>query len=99
MKLYASVTTVVLHACHNKRVDTSSLWGHLQKCKKNPHRENDKGQKVLNFHKATGEGANLLSMTFNKVRCRNALAKFVVHDEHAFAVVEGIGFMKFISEL
>ena len=84
MKLYASVTTVVLHACHNKRVDTSSLWGHLQKCKKNPHRENDKRQKVLNFQKAAGGGTNLLAVTFNKVRCRNALAKFVVQDEQAF---------------
>ena len=41
----------------------------------------------------------MLAMTFNKVRCRNALAKFVVKDEQAFRVVEGAGFKEFINEL
>ncbi|KAK1404152.1 hypothetical protein POM88_003757 [Heracleum sosnowskyi] len=77
------------YACHSRRVGTSSLWGHLKKCKKNPHRAADKRQKVLSFHRTTDGGSNLLAATFNKVRCRNALAKFV----------EGEGFKEFINEL
>ncbi|KAK1365239.1 hypothetical protein POM88_040800 [Heracleum sosnowskyi] len=72
------------YACHSRRIGTSTLWGHLEKCKNNPHKVVDKKQKVLSFH-----GANLLATTFNKVRCRNALAKFVVKDEQTFRVVEG----------
>lgn len=35
------------YACHSQRVGTSSLWVHLDKCKKNPQRIVDKKQKVL----------------------------------------------------
>ena len=87
------------YACHSRRVGTSSLWVHLDKCKKNPERLADKKQKVLSFQRAGDGGTNLLAMTFNKVRCRNALAKFVVKDEQAFRVVEGAGFKEFINEL
>lgn len=57
---------------------TSSLWSHFKSCKKNPERAVDKQQKILSFKKETDGGRNLLAVTFNKVRCRNALAKFVV---------------------
>ncbi|KAK1355225.1 hypothetical protein POM88_048481 [Heracleum sosnowskyi] len=80
------------YACHSTRVGTSSLWFHLRKCKKYPGRASDKKQKVLSFKKEIGGGSNLLAVTFNKVKCRNALAKFVVKDEQAFKVVEGDGF-------
>ncbi|KAK1402462.1 hypothetical protein POM88_002067 [Heracleum sosnowskyi] len=82
------------YACHSRRVGISSLWGHLEKCKNNPHRVVDKKQKVLSFH-----GANLLATTFNKVRYRNALANFVVKDEQTFRVVVGVGFKELINEL
>ncbi|XP_074326787.1 zinc finger BED domain-containing protein RICESLEEPER 2-like [Apium graveolens] len=82
-----------------RRVGTSSLWGHFKKCKKNPHRLADKKKKVLSFHRTIDGGSNLLAATFNKVRCRNALAKFVMKDEQAFRVVEGEGFKDFINEL
>ena len=87
------------YASHPKRVGTSTLWTHLKKCKKNPHRAAEKRQKVLSFQKAANGGTNLLAVTFNKVRCRNALAKFVVKDEQAFRVVEGEGFKELMNEL
>lgn len=87
------------YACHSTRVGTSSLWTHLKKCKKNPERATDKKQKLLSFQKETAGGSNLLAVTFNKVRCRNALAKFVVKDEQAFKVVEGDGFKELVQEL
>ncbi|KAK1369815.1 hypothetical protein POM88_035907 [Heracleum sosnowskyi] len=83
------------YACHSTRVGTSSLWVHFRKCKKRV----DKKQKVLSFKKETGGGSNLLAVTFNKVRCRTALAKFVVKDEQAFRVVEGDGFKELLQEL
>ncbi|KAK1400773.1 hypothetical protein POM88_000378 [Heracleum sosnowskyi] len=87
------------YACHSTRVGTSSLWVHFNKCKKNPTRVADKKQKVLSFKKETGGGSNLLAVTFNKVRCRSALAKFVVKDEQAFRVVKGHGFKDLVQEL
>ncbi|KAK1382188.1 hypothetical protein POM88_019923 [Heracleum sosnowskyi] len=64
------------YACHSQRVGTSSLWVHLGKCKKNPNKVTDKKQKLLSF-KPGGDGVgNLLAVTFNKVKCRNALAKY-----------------------
>ncbi|KAK1383621.1 hypothetical protein POM88_021356 [Heracleum sosnowskyi] len=38
-------------------------------------------------------------VTFNKVKCQNALDKFVVKDEQNFNVVEGNGFRELIQEL
>ncbi|KAK1357257.1 hypothetical protein POM88_050513 [Heracleum sosnowskyi] len=70
------------YACHSTRVGTSSLWVHLRKCKKYPGRASDKKQKVLSFKKEIGGGSNLLAVTFNKVKCRNTLAKIVVKDEY-----------------
>ncbi|KAK1402710.1 hypothetical protein POM88_002315 [Heracleum sosnowskyi] len=87
------------YACHSTRVGTSSLWGHLKKCKKYPNNVADKKQKVLSFKRGIDGEGSLLVATFNKVRCRNALAKFVVKDEQAFNVVEGAGFKDFINEL
>ncbi|KAK1394229.1 zinc finger BED domain-containing protein RICESLEEPER 2-like [Heracleum sosnowskyi] len=87
------------YACHSTRVGTSSLWVHLRKCKKYPGRASDKKQKVLSFKKEIGGGSNLLAVPFNKVKCRNALAKFVVKDEQAFKVVEGDGFKDLVQEL
>lgn len=83
------------YACHSTRVGTSSLWTHFKNCKKIV----DKKQKVLSFKKEIGGGSNLLAVTFNKVRCRTALAKFVVKDEQAFRVVEGDGFKELLQEL
>lgn len=76
------------YACHNKRVGTSSLWVHFDKCKKNTNRVSDKKQKVLSFQLGGDKTGNFLVVTFNKVRCRNALDKFVVKGEQAFNVVE-----------
>ncbi|KAK1401304.1 hypothetical protein POM88_000909 [Heracleum sosnowskyi] len=87
------------YACHSTRVGTSSLWGHLKKCKKYPNNVADKKQKVLSFKRGIDGEGSLLVATFNKVRCWNALAKFVVKDEQAFNVVEGAGFKDFINEL
>ncbi|KAK1363197.1 hypothetical protein POM88_038758 [Heracleum sosnowskyi] len=87
------------YACHSTRVGTSSLWGHLKKCKKYPNNVADKKQKVLSFKRGIDGEGSLLVATFNKVRCRNALAKFVVKDEQGFNVVEGAGFKDFINEL
>lgn len=87
------------YAFHNKRVSTSSLWVHLDKCRKNPNSVFDKKQKLLSFQKDNVGGSNLLAVTFNKVRCRNALAKFVVKDEQAFRVMEGDGFEELLQEL
>ncbi|KAK1391497.1 hypothetical protein POM88_010553 [Heracleum sosnowskyi] len=87
------------YACHSTRVGTSSLWGHLKKCKKYPNNVADKKQKVLSFKRGIDGEGSLLVATFNKVRCRNALAKFVVKDEQAFNVVEGAGFKDLINEL
>ncbi|KAK1382737.1 hypothetical protein POM88_020472 [Heracleum sosnowskyi] len=87
------------YACHTTRVGTSSLWGHLKKCKKYPHNIADKKQKVLSFKRGIDGEGSLLAVTFNKVRCRNAMAKFVVKDEQAFNVVEGAGFRDLINEL
>lgn len=75
------------YVCHSRRIGTSNLWGHSHRCKKNLHKAvavNDKKQKVLSLHRAADGGANLLITTFNKMRCHDALAKFVVKDEHAF---------------
>lgn len=72
---------------------------HLEKCKKNLNRVTDKKQKVLSFQLGGDKTGNLLAVKFNKVRCRNALAKFVVKDEQAFNVVEGVGFRELIQEL
>ncbi|KAK1361573.1 hypothetical protein POM88_046047 [Heracleum sosnowskyi] len=87
------------YACHSTRVGTSSLWGHLKKCKKYPNNVADKKHKVLSFKRGIDGDGSLLVVTFNKVRCRNALAKFVVKDEQAFNVVEGAGFKDLINEL
>lgn len=87
------------YACHSRRVGTSSLWVHLDKCKKNPNRKCDKKQKLLSFQASNKTGGNLLVVTFNKVRCRSVFAKFVVKDEHAFNVVEGVGFKELVQEL
>lgn len=54
---------------------------------------------MLSFKRGLDGEGNLLVATFNKVRCRNALAKFVVKDEQAFNVVEGKGFKDLINEL
>ncbi|KAL8113391.1 hypothetical protein AgCh_020640 [Apium graveolens] len=87
------------YACHSRRVGTSSLWAHLDKCKKNLNKVTDKKQKILSFQPGGDKTGNLLVVTFNKVICRNALAKFVVKDEQAFNVVEGVGFRELMQEL
>ena len=88
------------YACDSRRVGTSSLWVHLNnQCKKYPYRVADKKQKLLSFQSGNDGGGNLLAMTFNKERCRKALAKFVIKDEQAFSVVEGEGFKEFVQEL
>ncbi|KAK1381360.1 hypothetical protein POM88_028104 [Heracleum sosnowskyi] len=66
---------------------------------KYPNSVADKKQKVLRFKRGLDGEGNLLVATFNKVRCRSALAKFVVKDEQAFNVTEGEGFKDLINEL
>lgn len=87
------------YACHSTRVGTSSLWAHLKKCKNYPKNMADRKQKVLSFKRRFEGKGSLFVATFKKVRCRNALAKFVVKDEQAFNVVEGEGFKNLINEL
>ncbi|KAK1400294.1 hypothetical protein POM88_010157 [Heracleum sosnowskyi] len=90
------------HTLKKKPVRTSDIWDYFTKVAgENPQdpRAADKRQKVLSFHRTSDWGSNMLVATFNKVRCRNALAKFVVKDEQAFRVVEGEGFKEFINEL
>ncbi|KAK1374165.1 hypothetical protein POM88_030358 [Heracleum sosnowskyi] len=86
------------YACPSAN-DTSSLWVHFKKCKKNPERVLDKKQQLLSFKKEKGGASNLLAVTFNNVRCGNVLAKFVVKDDQAFKVVEGEGFKELVQEL
>ncbi|KAK1398327.1 hypothetical protein POM88_008190 [Heracleum sosnowskyi] len=86
------------YACPSSN-GTSSLWAHFKKCKKNLKKVLDKKQQLLSFKKEKGGASNLLAVTFNKVRCRNVLAKFVVKDEKAFKVVEGEGFKELVQEL
>ena len=52
------------YACHSRRVGTSSLWVHLDKCKKNPERLADKKQKVLSFQRAGDGGTNFVGNDF-----------------------------------
>jgi len=81
------------YAYHSKRIGTSSLWNHLRsRCKKYLDKVCDKKQKVLGF-------PTINEVSFNKERCRKALARFVVKDEHSFSVVEGEGFREFVIEL
>ncbi|XP_062085714.1 zinc finger BED domain-containing protein RICESLEEPER 1-like [Humulus lupulus] len=88
------------YACDSRRVGTSSLWVHLNnQCKKYPYRVADKKQKLLSFQSGNDGGGNLLAVTFNKERCRKALAKFVIKDEQAFSVVEGEGLKEFVQDL
>ncbi|KAK1381362.1 hypothetical protein POM88_028106 [Heracleum sosnowskyi] len=87
------------YACYTTRVGTSSLWSHLKKYRKYPNSVADKKQKVLRFKRGLDGEGNLLVATFNKVRCRSALAKFVVKDSQAFNVTEGKGFKDLINEL
>ncbi|KAJ9561442.1 hypothetical protein OSB04_006602 [Centaurea solstitialis] len=84
------------YACDSKKVGTTSLWTHIRKqCRKYPGRETDKKQKVLSFQTGGDDSGNLLAVTFNKEKIRNALAKFVVKDEQPFNVVDGEGFREF----
>lgn len=76
------------------------MWSHLRKqCKKYPGRETDKKQKVLSFQSGSDGVGNLLAVTYNKEKCRNALARFVVKDEQPFSVIDGEGFRELLQEL
>ena len=37
------------YACNTKRCGTTTLWNHLIRCKKNPHRKEDMSKKILSF--------------------------------------------------
>ncbi|KAK1356196.1 hypothetical protein POM88_049452 [Heracleum sosnowskyi] len=68
----------------------SDVWAHFNRVKggnpNEPRCKSDKKQKLLSFKRGIDGEGSLLAATFNKVRCRNAMAKFVVKDEQAFNV-------------
>ncbi|KAM6564201.1 hypothetical protein CsatB_030096 [Cannabis sativa] len=89
------------YAAHPKNCGTSTLWNHLNRCPKNPNRVNK--QKILCFEpKKEGEGgatANLIAVQFDKQKCRQSIAKYILLEELPFRHVESEGFRQLIRQL
>ncbi|XP_060972145.1 zinc finger BED domain-containing protein RICESLEEPER 4-like [Cannabis sativa] len=90
------------YAAHPKNCGTSTLWNHLNRlCPKNPNRVNK--QKTLCFEpKKEGEGGvttNFITVQFDKQKCRQSIAKYILLEELPFRHVESEGFRQLIRQL
>uniref|UniRef100_A0A2N9IQB5 BED-type domain-containing protein n=1 Tax=Fagus sylvatica TaxID=28930 RepID=A0A2N9IQB5_FAGSY len=92
------------YKCHSRKNGTSTLWGHVNKCKKNPkNKNNDKSQPTIVYHykKAAVEGENdtkeIEVHQFSIKKIRFALARMIIVDELPFRFVEHEGFIYYMN--
>lgn len=90
--------------CDPKKNGTSTLWAHLNKCRKYPYNTpRDSKQSLLSFqcvNKKTGVTSSGLSyQKFDAQSCRKALALMIIIDELPFKFVEAQGFRNFCGVL
>lgn len=88
--------------CDSKIHGTSSLWAHVNSCRKNPASVSLK-QTQLNLQPIReGVDENLGSLTswkFDQELCRRKLNEMIIKDELPFRIVEGEGFGEFVNTL
>jgi len=73
----------------------------FQQCKKNPHKQVDKKQKIIVFGSDSESDRNKVSMKlvdFNQEQTLIALAKMIIIEELAFKFVENERFRKFMED-
>jgi hypothetical protein len=90
------------YKCHSRKNGTSTLWGHVNKCKKNPKNNNDKNQPKIAYHyKKAVEGENdtkeIEVHQFSIKKIRLALARMIIVDEQPFRFVEHEGFIYYMN--
>jgi hypothetical protein len=92
------------YKCHSRKNGTSTLWGHVRNCKKNPkNKNNDKRQPTIAYHykKAAVEGENdtkeIEVHQFSIKKIRLALAKMIIVDELPFRFVKHEGFNYYMN--
>jgi hypothetical protein len=92
------------YKCHSRKNGTSTLWGHVKNCKKNPkNKNNDKSQPTIAYHykKATVEEENdtkkIEVHKFSIKKIRLALARMIIVDELPFRFVKYEGFNYYMN--
>ena len=89
-------------AAHPKRNGTTSLKNHMESCKKHPHNINTRQNLIsLTQSMESSEGSRkmgtLESWEYDEQAIRDALSKFIILNELPFKLIEGIGFIYFMS--
>jgi hypothetical protein len=92
------------YKCHSRKNGTSTLWGHVNKCKKNPkNKNNDKNQPTIAYHykKAAVEGENdtkeIEVHQFSIKKIKLALARMIIVDELPFRLVKREGLIYYMN--